>query len=428
MCSACLTPVYPMEKMVADKLILHHGCFCCKHCKKKLSLHNYSALYGEFYCMPHYQQLFKRKGNYDEGFGHKQHKDHWVQKTEEPKTDAKIHLAPKNEVDSVDGSLESPACVSVKSQAHKEKPTQSTSVSRNKLRISWPPEDKGTKISSALQINSSLTRQKRNEKGYENSSFSKASVHNDIKSDKKSDQDITSKILKSPPAALEKTRPTPSLHSRTEQIKPAESDTIDRVHSGSPHSKPSTKFGDFSSPHDRAASSSKSAVVTRQVAYYDQLSPHSVPKHSLVKSGKSKSTVKMKKSVRFAAELHTEPAMEPSLDNKAENDVMASEGTDVNLNGELSVNRVCTDINYDKGTVDTTESGSSEKGQNRKNTQQTKSETTGQECEKKQKCFSEEGQDLKAALESHPETSSSLEVPNCENMTNIPEDLIKEFC
>ncbi|KAJ0011871.1 hypothetical protein NQD34_012846, partial [Periophthalmus magnuspinnatus] len=80
MCSACLTPVYPMEKMVANKLILHTNCFCCKHCKKKLGIHNYSSLHGEFYCVSHYQQLFKRKGNYDEGFGHKQHKERWIQK------------------------------------------------------------------------------------------------------------------------------------------------------------------------------------------------------------------------------------------------------------------------------------------------------------------------------------------------------------
>uniref|UniRef100_A0A673B462 LIM zinc-binding domain-containing protein n=1 Tax=Sphaeramia orbicularis TaxID=375764 RepID=A0A673B462_9TELE len=64
-----------MEKMVANKLILHKNCFCCKHCTKKLSIHNYASLYGEFYCTSHYQQLFKRKGNYDEGFGHQQHKD-----------------------------------------------------------------------------------------------------------------------------------------------------------------------------------------------------------------------------------------------------------------------------------------------------------------------------------------------------------------
>uniref|UniRef100_A0A667ZT64 LIM domain containing 2 n=1 Tax=Myripristis murdjan TaxID=586833 RepID=A0A667ZT64_9TELE len=75
MCSACLSPIYPMEKMVANNVVLHNNCFCCKHCTKKLSIHNYSSLYGEFYCISHYQQLFKRKGNYDEGFGHKQHKD-----------------------------------------------------------------------------------------------------------------------------------------------------------------------------------------------------------------------------------------------------------------------------------------------------------------------------------------------------------------
>uniref|UniRef100_A0A3B3YBN5 LIM zinc-binding domain-containing protein n=1 Tax=Poecilia mexicana TaxID=48701 RepID=A0A3B3YBN5_9TELE len=77
MCSACLTPVYPVERMVVNKLILHHNCFCCKHCKK--NTHNYSSLYGEFYCISHYQQLFKRKGNY-EGFGHTQHKDRWLHK------------------------------------------------------------------------------------------------------------------------------------------------------------------------------------------------------------------------------------------------------------------------------------------------------------------------------------------------------------
>ncbi|KAJ8011466.1 hypothetical protein DPEC_G00058510 [Dallia pectoralis] len=87
MCSACLTPVYPMEKMVANKLVLHNNCFCCKHCKKKLSICNYSALYGEFYCTFHYEQLFKRKGNYDEGFGHQQHKDRWRPKSKEPEPD-----------------------------------------------------------------------------------------------------------------------------------------------------------------------------------------------------------------------------------------------------------------------------------------------------------------------------------------------------
>uniref|UniRef100_A0A3Q3L209 LIM zinc-binding domain-containing protein n=1 Tax=Mastacembelus armatus TaxID=205130 RepID=A0A3Q3L209_9TELE len=81
MCSACLKPVYPMEKISADKYIFHKPCFCCKLCKKKLSMYNYAPLYGEFYCIFHYHQLFRRKGNYDEGFGHAQHKNRWLLST-----------------------------------------------------------------------------------------------------------------------------------------------------------------------------------------------------------------------------------------------------------------------------------------------------------------------------------------------------------
>ncbi|XP_062377837.1 LIM domain-containing protein [Sardina pilchardus] len=81
LCTVCLKPVYPMERMVADKFIFHKNCFCCKHCRKKLSIGNFAPLSGEFYCVFHYQQLFKRKGNYDEGFGRPQHKDRWLQHT-----------------------------------------------------------------------------------------------------------------------------------------------------------------------------------------------------------------------------------------------------------------------------------------------------------------------------------------------------------
>lgn len=44
------------------------------------SLGTFAALQGEFYCKPHFQQLFKSKGNYDEGFGRKQHKELWASK------------------------------------------------------------------------------------------------------------------------------------------------------------------------------------------------------------------------------------------------------------------------------------------------------------------------------------------------------------
>ncbi|XP_076018259.1 uncharacterized protein LOC143010025 [Genypterus blacodes] len=150
MCSACLTPVYPMEKMVANKLILHSNCFCCKHCLKKLSIHNYSSLYGEFYCISHYQQLFKRKGNYDEGFGHAQHKDRWLQKTngmDEP--DAKlIAKNTKRQSRSFDGSRGETSS-GVSAQQTRDPGSNSSADVKGKLKLSWPPDKKNTGVKYA---------------------------------------------------------------------------------------------------------------------------------------------------------------------------------------------------------------------------------------------------------------------------------------
>ncbi|GLD51397.1 uncharacterized protein AKAME5_000446300 [Lates japonicus] len=108
--------------MVANKLILHNNCFCCKHCQKKLSVHNYSSLYGEFYCISHYQQLFKRKGNYDEGFGHKQHKDRWLQKNKQiDEPDAlSTPKTTKPNLNTSDGSREFSAGQMTKEEANHE--------------------------------------------------------------------------------------------------------------------------------------------------------------------------------------------------------------------------------------------------------------------------------------------------------------------
>ncbi|CAM9206612.1 unnamed protein product, partial [Lampetra planeri] len=153
-CSACLTPVYPMEKMVANKLILHFSCFCCKYCKKKLSIHNYSSLYGEFYCISHYQQLFKRKGNYDEGFGHKQHKDRWLQKekdVDEPDTMSTPTMT-QSKLNTSDVSRQSPAGVFVTKSCEGEMGRSHNSDVGNKLKRSWPPEKKNTEMNTAQRI------------------------------------------------------------------------------------------------------------------------------------------------------------------------------------------------------------------------------------------------------------------------------------
>ncbi|XP_008944553.1 PREDICTED: LIM domain-containing protein 2 [Merops nubicus] len=75
MCTACQKTVYPMERLGAQLTLSSFP-----------SLGSYAALHGEFYCKPHFQQLFKSKGNYDEGFGRKQHKELWVHKEVESGT------------------------------------------------------------------------------------------------------------------------------------------------------------------------------------------------------------------------------------------------------------------------------------------------------------------------------------------------------
>ncbi|KAK2821983.1 hypothetical protein Q5P01_022048 [Channa striata] len=146
MCSACLTPVYPMEKMAANKLILHNTCFCCKHCKKKLSIHNYASLYGEFYCISHYQQLFKQKGNYDEGFGHKQHKDLWLAKhkgIDEPDALSTPKFT-KPHLEYSGASIDLSADAFDKKSSVREPRHNSGAEVKGKLKMSWPPETKNT--------------------------------------------------------------------------------------------------------------------------------------------------------------------------------------------------------------------------------------------------------------------------------------------
>ncbi|NXP41139.1 LIMD2 protein, partial [Leiothrix lutea] len=55
MCASCLKPVYPMERVATDKVCVHHWCFCCQVCGRKLSLQSYAALHGVFYCQAHYK-------------------------------------------------------------------------------------------------------------------------------------------------------------------------------------------------------------------------------------------------------------------------------------------------------------------------------------------------------------------------------------
>eukprot|EP00005_Dracoamoeba_jomungandri_P001719 CAMPEP_0174253362 /NCGR_PEP_ID=MMETSP0439-20130205/2738_1 /TAXON_ID=0 /ORGANISM="Stereomyxa ramosa, Strain Chinc5" /LENGTH=370 /DNA_ID=CAMNT_0015334349 /DNA_START=24 /DNA_END=1136 /DNA_ORIENTATION=- len=76
-CKVCNQRVYLNEKLSADGAIFHKACFRCNECNSVLKLGNYASLEGNYYCKPHFKQLFKLKGNYAEGFGQKKPDQLW---------------------------------------------------------------------------------------------------------------------------------------------------------------------------------------------------------------------------------------------------------------------------------------------------------------------------------------------------------------
>ncbi|XP_050959959.1 LIM domain and actin-binding protein 1 isoform X2 [Labeo rohita] len=179
-CVSCLKTVYPLEKLVANQQIYHKSCFRCAFCSTKLSLGTYASLHGSIYCKPHFSQLFKSKGNYDEGFGHRPHKEMWTPQTneEEPEggesskpflADSVLvkpteQLSPKVEESRPAKFTDLTADLETKSQmtSSTEKP-QPTSVETRKLRVAWPPpadSDGSSKVPEVGKGSSKLFRAK----------------------------------------------------------------------------------------------------------------------------------------------------------------------------------------------------------------------------------------------------------------------------
>ncbi|XP_034539587.1 LIM domain and actin-binding protein 1-like isoform X2 [Notolabrus celidotus] len=163
-CIACSKTVYPLERLVVLKDVYHKSCFRCVHCSMRLGLGNYASLHGNIYCKPHFNQLFKAKGNYDEGFGHRPHKELWEPRAEGEEEDEEV-VKPKEQVEpaavtnpaeSVSDKPETPAEETsqikvtdltaaletrVKTQVSSNEKPQSTEKSAEKprLRMAWPP-------------------------------------------------------------------------------------------------------------------------------------------------------------------------------------------------------------------------------------------------------------------------------------------------
>ncbi|KAF0046239.1 hypothetical protein F2P81_002768 [Scophthalmus maximus] len=132
LCRACRKRVYPMESLIADKHNFHKSCFRCDHCRGKLSLGNYASLHGRMYCKPHYKQLFKSKGNYDEGFGQKPHKELWNNKNQQDSAETVKSPSPEKKV--VDSRSSAAHGTSAPLECDDNKKAAS------KISVTWPPQ------------------------------------------------------------------------------------------------------------------------------------------------------------------------------------------------------------------------------------------------------------------------------------------------
>ncbi|XP_036992492.2 LIM domain and actin-binding protein 1 isoform X1 [Artibeus jamaicensis] len=145
-CVECQKTVYPMERLLANQQVFHISCFRCSYCNNKLSLGTYASLHGRIYCKPHFNQLFKSKGNYDEGFGHRPHKDLWASKNENEETLEKPAQLPNaGEMPQSPGVEDAPIAkvgvltASMEAKASSRPEKEDKPAETKKLRIAWPP-------------------------------------------------------------------------------------------------------------------------------------------------------------------------------------------------------------------------------------------------------------------------------------------------
>lgn len=238
--------------------------------------------------------MFKKKGNYDEGFGHRQHKDRWLVKTEEPKPTNKFSSARKTEPTCVDATVDDSRGPSSRHQRHKDDQFKCPD-NTNKLRISWPPENKRTRHSHASQNTSSASRSTTDWSNHKRSGA--RSSRNALEKKRfNSGLDEMDKSVQLSPRVYEKTNTyvTPF----TIKSAPHSEDVY------TPHprgSKTLQKTADRSGTQSKVSTGGKvtskylNSVTSRQ---------DSLRENNLAEDGKADSPTKIKKSVRFVSNLN----------------------------------------------------------------------------------------------------------------------------
>ncbi|KAL0200581.1 hypothetical protein M9458_003768, partial [Cirrhinus mrigala] len=248
-----------------------------------------------FYCPSHYYQLFKKKGNYDEGFGHRQHKDRWLVKTEESEPTEKFSSARKTEPACVDATVDDPRGPSSRLQRHKDDQLKSPD-NTTKLKISWPPENKKTRHSPVSQNTSSASRSTTD---WSNHSHSSARSSRNALEKKRSNSglDEFDKPAQLSPRVYEKTNTHDSPFTIKGGFKTPHSEDVYTSHPRG--SKTLQKTADRAGTQSRV---SKGGKVTSKDLSSVTSRPYSMRENKLAEDGKADSP-KRKKSVRFSSNL-----------------------------------------------------------------------------------------------------------------------------
>ncbi|KAM7375228.1 hypothetical protein PAMA_014358 [Pampus argenteus] len=103
------------------------------------------------YCKPHYKQLFKSKGNYDEGFGQTPHKELWNNKIQQDPAEKPKIKSPSPEKKVMD-SRYSPAQSTLVTQDNDiSKSVEENKKSTSKISVVWPPQTDSPKKSFTIE-------------------------------------------------------------------------------------------------------------------------------------------------------------------------------------------------------------------------------------------------------------------------------------
>lgn len=132
-----------MDTLIVDKKKYHKSCFRCEHCRNKLSVGTYVSLHGHFYCLHHYKQLLKSKGNYDNGLA-------------QQSSVGGIEPNPSDEWRYSTGSLGS--VDKYKTRSHENLASDPNKAHGNKISVVWPPQADHPKRSFKIEDDIQVTK------------------------------------------------------------------------------------------------------------------------------------------------------------------------------------------------------------------------------------------------------------------------------